>query len=305
MTAPPSAPPAESRPPHPPHPPEVELIQVPYEVERTDSGGARGPAALLARGFLDRLRAAGWNVHPSEVWSRNEDLSAKAAIVAEVGRATARAVANAHSRGRFPLVLSGGCLTALGVVAGLERMGRDPGLVWIDAHGDFNTPESTPSGYWDGMALAAVCGRSLPEVYKAVELRPIHYKNVAHLAGRAFDPPEVEDIARLHLTVIPPAEIGSAEAERQIERCLAESKSIYLHIDLDGLDPRDAPAVNFPVPGGPPLDILLSCLTRLRPATALTLAGMSFERVDEEHARRMVETLVRLVEALLPARRGA
>jgi arginase len=214
-------------------------------------------------------------------------------------------VADACSRGRFPLVLAGGCLTAVGVVAGLERdIGDigDVGLVWIDAHGDLNTPESSPSGYWDGMALAAVCGRSLPEVYEAVEMRPVHVQNVVHLAGRDFDPSEVEDIHRRNLTVIPPEALGTDESRQQIERCLAGPKTLYLHIDLDGLDPEDAPAVNFPVPGGPPLDRLLLCLGRVRgqrPPAAITLSGMNFERVDRAAAERMAATAALLVEALI------
>jgi arginase len=291
---------------------EIEIIQVPYEVERTDTAAARSPADLLAHGFLDRLREAGWTVHASEVRARNEDL-ARAPVVAAAGRGTARAVADARSRGRFPLVLSGGCLAAVGVVAGLERdvgdigdMG-DVGLVWIDAHGDLNTPESSPSGYWDGMALAAVCGRSLAEVYEGVELRPVHSRNVVHLAGRDFDSPEVEDIHRLNLTVLPPEALGTDESRRRIERCLAGPKALYLHVDLDGLDPEDAPAVNFPVPGGPPLDRLLLCLERVlgeRPPAAMTLSGMNFERVDRAGAERMAATAALLVDRLLPARQA-
>ncbi len=216
-----------------------------------------------------------------------------------MGRATARAVANARSQGRFPLILSGGCLTAVGVVAGLQRMGRDLGIVWIDAHGDFNTPESTPSGYWDGMALAAVCGRSLPEVYKPVELRPVHYRNVAHLAGRAFDPPEIEDVRRLSLTVIPPDRLAEPDAAARIKRCISGTKEVYLHVDLDGLDPQDAPAVGLPEPGGPSLDDLLRCLAGLPAPAAMTLSGMSFERVGEAEGRRLLETAVRLASAVL------
>ncbi len=285
--------------------PELELIVVPYEVEKDDSAAARGPASLLSRGFAARLAAAGLTVHQKEIWARREDLASRAETVADLGRSTARAVANARSRGRFPLVLSGGCLAAIGVVTGLERMGRDLGLIWVDAHGDFNTPESTPSGYWDGMALAAVCGRSLPEVYKEVELRPLHYRNVAHLAGRAFDPPEVEDIRRLDLTVIPPDRLCSEEARQAIERCVGGAQAarggreIYLHVDVDGIDPRDAPAVNFPVPNGPAVDDLLSCLAGLPAPAAMTLAGLQFERVDEDHAQRTVDTCVRLVQSLV------
>jgi len=287
---------------------EIELILVPYEVERGDTGAANGPSGALERGFARQLAAAGLTLRQTEVWARHEDVADRAEIVADLGRSTARAVANARSRGRFPLVLSGGCLAAIGVVTGLQRMGRDLGLLWIDAHGDFNTPESTPSGYWDGMALAAVCGRSLPEVYKAVELRPLHYRNVAHLAGRAFDPPEIEDIRRLDLTVIPPERLCEEEARHAIERCVTggakgrtgvKGREIYLHIDVDGIDPRDAPAVNFPVPNGPSLDDLLTCLAGLPPPAAMTLAGFNFERVDEEHAARTVDACARLVVDLV------
>jgi arginase len=277
----------------------LEVIVVPYEVERSDTAAARAPAALLGLGFLDRLRQAGWSVHQSDVWTRLEPGAAKDRIVAEVGRATARAVANARSQGRFPLVISGGCLTAVGVVAGLQRTGRDLGLVWVDAHGDFNTPESTPTGYWDGMSLAAVCGRSLPEVYKPVELRPVHFRKVAHLAGRAFDPPEIEDVRRLSLTVIPPDRLRAPEAGAQIARCLTGTREVYFHIDLDGLDPQDAPAVGFPEPGGPALDDLLRCLAGLPAPAAMTFSGMSFERWGEAEGRRLHDTVLRLASEVL------
>lgn len=273
----------------------LEAIVVPYDVERDDTGAARGPRELLARGFLDALRNAGWKVHETEVWSRREGGS-KLEVVAELGRSIARAVASARSRNRFPLVLSGGCLSAVGVVTGIERLGRDLGIVWLDAHGDFNTPESTPSGYWDGMALAAVCGRSLPEVFKAIELRPVHFRNVVHLAGRDFDPPEVEDFERLNVAVVPPEAICREETLQEIRRVTA-SKELYLHIDLDGIDPADAPAVSFPVPGGPSLEDVLRCLEVLEQPAAMTFASMSFDRVGEEEGRRMVATCVRLVDA--------
>ena len=150
-----------------------------------------------------------------------------------------------------------------------------------------------------------------PEQLWPFYLRPLHYRNVAHLAGRAFDPPEIEDIRRLDLTVIPPGRLCSAGARQEIERCLQQARrdarpgtprEIYLHVDVDGIDPRDAPAVNFPVPNGPSLDDLLSCLSGLPAPAAMTLAGLSFERVDDGHARRTVDACVQLVLDLLGRR---
>ncbi|MBV8200375.1 MAG: arginase family protein [Acidobacteria bacterium] len=282
----------------------VEVIVVPYDVERGDTPGARGASELVARGLLAGVERRGLDVHVSEIPVRHPG-AGKAQVVAEIGRNVARSVAVAHSQRRFPLVLSGGCLVAVGVVTGLQRTGRELRVVWIDAHGDFNTPESTPSGYWDGMALAAVCGRSLPEVYKSVELRPIHFRNVVHLAGRCFDPPEVEDFERLHLSVVPPGAVGSEECLRLLAEGgpgaagAAANRDLYLHVDLDGLDPQDAPAVSYPCAGGPPLAAVLDCFTALKLPAAMTLATASFAAASEEQAARTLDSCRRLLDAFL------
>jgi arginase len=280
----------------------VEVILVPYDVERGDTPSARGARELLSRGLLADLEGRGLGVHVSEIPVRRPG-AAKAEVVAEIGRSVARAVALAHSQRRSPLVVSGGCLVAVGVVTGLQRTGRELRVVWIDAHGDFNTPESTPSGYWDGMALAAVCGRSLPEVYKSVELRPIHFRDIVHLAGRCFDPPEVEDFERLHLSVIPAAAVGSEDCLRLLaDRAggAAAKHDLYLHVDLDGLDPRDAPAVHFPCPGGPPLAAVLACCAALQRPAAMTLATASFDGMSSEQAARTIATCGQLLDLYLP-----
>jgi arginase len=279
----------------------VEAIVVPYDVERDDTPSARGARDLIARGLLAEVERRGVDVHVTQIPLRRP-AAGKAEVVAEIGRSVARAVALAHSERRFPLVVSGGCLVAVGVVTGLQRTGRELRVVWIDAHGDFNTPESTPSGYWDGMALAAVCGRSLPEVYESVELRPIHFRNVVHLGGRCFDPPEVEDFERLHLSVIPPAGVASPECLRLLaggSGTGAASRDLYLHVDLDGLDPQDMPAVRYPCPGGPRLDDLLACFAALELPAAMTLSTASFDGASDEQATRTVETCRRLLDAFL------
>jgi arginase len=253
----------------------IQVILVPYEVERQDTGMARAPHELVARGFLDRLRQAGREVHAVET-------------VAGVGQAIARAVALARSNGRFPLILSGGCLASVGVVAGLQKDGIDPAVVWIDAHGDFNTPESSPSGYWDGMALTTLCGSGLPELAREIGLRPLPVSQAIHLAGRDFDPLELENVRRLGLVAVPPDQLSLNQ--------VAEGRPVYLHVDLDGLDPRDAPAVALPVPGGPGLEDVLRCLAALPAPAAMTLSALSFDRVNAVEAARTIDTCLRLVE---------
>jgi arginase len=277
----------------------LDLVVVPWDVERGDTGAARAPRVLLARGLPDRLRAAGREVRETVVQPGSEETS-KEAIVAGIGRGIARAVALAHSEGRFPLVLSGGCLAAVGTLAGLQATGEDPGVLWIDAHGDFNTPESSPSGYWDGMALATVCGLSLPEIRDAVGLRPLDVDRVLHLAGRAFDPLEIEIIHRHGLALLPPEEIAGEKSRERLRSHIGDGPW-YLHLDLDGFDPRDVPALSVPEPDGARLDDLLETLGALSPPAAMTFSALSFDRVAEADAERTVAACLRLAEAFARA----
>jgi arginase len=273
----------------------LDLIAVPWDVERSDTGAARAPGELAARGFPDRLRAAGREVREITV-EPDLDGSPKAERVAEIGQGIARAVARARAEERFPLVLSGGCLAAVGVVAGLQRVGGDPGVVWIDAHGDFNTPETSPSGYWDGMALAAVCGVSLTDLSDAVGLKPLAVDRAIHLAGRAFDPLETANIRRHGLETVAADELAGPGARETI-RHRTGAGGWYLHVDLDGLDPQDVPAVGFPEPDGARLDDLLEALGGLPPPAAMTFSALSFDRANDEEAERTIAACLRLAEA--------
>lgn len=277
----------------------IELIQVPYDVDRDDTAMAHAPAKLLQMGFLEPLRADGHQITLSPVWTRAE--SSREAVVTSVARETARAVSRARSRKRFPLVLSGGCLTAVGVAAGLQRTGGSLAILWIDAHGDFNTPESSPSGYWDGMSLATVCGRSLAGVYRRMELRSIPYRRIVHVGGRALDPAEKQDFKRLSLLQLPADAVSKRNTVRQLRDALGAARNFYLHVDMDGLDPADAPGVNFPEPDGVRLKPLVKLLEQLPAPTAMTLAGMNFERVGRKQAKATEEACVQLVRTALAA----
>jgi arginase len=280
----------------------VEILIVPYDVERRDTPTARGAHGLLEHGFADRLREAGWEVRQTELAAPPD--APKLATVLALARGIAAGVERALASGSFPLILSGGCLASLGVVAGLQRRGHDVAAVWIDAHGDCNTPETSPSGYWDGMSLASLCGLSLPEVREGVEMAPLVPSAVVHLAGRAFDPLEAGNVARLGLTYVPPERLAGELARESLRDAVA-GRSLYLHVDVDGIDPRDAPAVGYPVPDGAPLAALLSCREALSPAAAMTFSALSFDRSSPNEAARTVDACVRLVGAFAPTNKTA
>ena len=138
----------------------VSLIAVPYDLGRADVGSGRGPAAYLKAGAAETLRARGHEVEIVTV-KREAPFTDELQAVLDVDEAVAVAVDEAVFGDSLPLVVAGNCNVTLGVRAGLQRAGDgDAALVWLDAHGDFNTPATTETGYLDGMPLAMLCGRA-------------------------------------------------------------------------------------------------------------------------------------------------
>ncbi len=139
----------------------------------------------------------------------------------------------------------------MGSVAGLKRVyGGKPGIVWMDAHGDFNTSETTPSGFIGGMPLAVACGRGprLPEDFESA-MPLLEEEKVVHVGSRSFDPGEDEAL-RSSVKVFDAGEVrkrGAREVVRQAARVLDGSSDwIIAHLDVDVLDPLIMPGVNFP-----------------------------------------------------------
>jgi arginase len=153
----------------------------------------------------------------------------------------ARAVADERAAGRVPVVLSGDCTTSLGVVAGLQRAGVDPALVWFDAHGDVQSPETSTSGYLGGMPIRQLVGGADRTTPDALALRPVAEADVVLVDGRDLDPPEAEFLA------------GSAIRQVAADAVPVPDRPCYLHVDVDVADPAELPGLLFPVPGGPPL----------------------------------------------------
>ncbi|MEJ3651660.1 arginase family protein [Actinomycetes bacterium KLBMP 9759] len=142
-----------------------------------------------------------------------------------------------------PLVVSGDCTTSLGVVAGLQRAGVEPAIVWFDAHGDVHTPESSLSGYLGGMPLRQHVGGSDRTVPERIGLRPVREVDVVLVDARDLEPPEEEFLAASAIHRAGVGDVGDALPERPI----------YLHVDLDVIDPLGLPELLYPAPGGPDL----------------------------------------------------
>ncbi len=154
------------------------------------------------------------------------------------------------------ILLGGECSLAVGGLAGLvEAFGGKPGMVWMDAHGDFNTPESSPSSYIGGMCLAMACGKG-PPLDAAVDARqPLLSEGaLVHVGCRALDPPEVKAFDASPARLMPMEEVrklGAKKAGAEAARRLSDSADwLVCHLDVDVVDPDIILAVNYPTPGG-------------------------------------------------------
>ena len=154
------------------------------------------------------------------------------------------------------LVIGGECSETVGVMAGLgEAMGGRPGMLWLDAHGDFNTPETSPSGYIGGMCLAMTCGRAHGlGLGVGDEKLSLAEERLVHVGSRALDPPEFAALNASPAKLYTSQHVkrnGAAEVAKEAARHLDDrSDWIVCHLDIDVVDPRFIPAVNYPTPGG-------------------------------------------------------
>jgi arginase len=244
------------------------LIDVPFAMGDDRHAASEGGRRLIEGGARRLVRAR----RVVRV-AREAPFADTATACRAVHRELAAAVAGAAAAGELPIVIAGSCDAAAGVLAGLER--ERCGVVWIDAHADFNTPDSTVSGFFPGMALAIVTGHCYAAWWAQ---SPIPEAHVALLGVRELSPDaERERVERSRMLRVhwvdghPDGDVDAtlAALADRVDR-------VYLHLDLDALDPSIAPGiVDAPVPHGlslAQLDHVLDAVTaRLRiSAVALT-----------------------------------
>src|ERR671931_85116 len=180
----------------------IEVLTSPYSKGTANGNG--GPAAVLHAGLMAILRADGHDVAGPRVAVLRSGSSAgdEMAVIEEAGASLAQLVREARGRGTFCLVLEGDCTAAPAVIAGLEADGR-VGMLWLDSHGDFNTPETTPSGLLGGMPVAVATGRCHPWWRQAVGLEtPLQEADVVLAGIRDLDPPERAALATSQIEVV-------------------------------------------------------------------------------------------------------
>lgn len=175
--------------------------------------------------------------------------------ICTVSKELARTLDDVVERGRFPLVLGGDHSIAIGTIAGVAHYHQRMGLIWFDAHGDLNTEDTTPSGNIHGMPLAVSLGFGHPDLVQIGGYSPkIYPQNIVIIGARQLDEGERKLIDDQQIRVFTMHDIDRLGMARVMDEALHivtdGTDGVHLSLDLDGVDPKDAPGVGTPVTGG-------------------------------------------------------
>jgi arginase len=271
---------------------QVALVQVPYAIGDDRHGASKGAARLVEAG------AGSDGVVETVV--RPAPFGDSVSASANVSKQVALAVAGAIERGRLPIVVAGSCDVCMGVLGGFDH--SRSGVVWIDAHADFNTPESTVSGFFPGMSAAVVTGHCYRRLWAQIgDSTPVRDDAVVMLGVRDLSPDEErERLEESSIRVVgwdtdgPQGEVGAA-----LDELAASARDVYLHVDLDAFDPEVAPAVfDQPVPGGLSLADAEEIIGAVRERFRITAAAVTTYNPELDDDGRTLQVALRVIELI-------
>jgi arginase len=280
---------------------EIRVLVVPYEVGALRMGVGLGPERLLDAGAEDALASRGADVELELVelreHHRDESGASEAGAAFELIELVAARVRAALAEGAFPVLLSGSCFAGIGMASGLDE---DPlGVLWFDAHGDFNTPESTIDGYFDGMPLAILTGGAWPNLVERVGARTVRESAAVLVGGRDFDPLEEQRLTSSSVVHLPPEAIGSDAAVLRAATGLDPAPSgLYLHVDLDVLDPQEAKVNIYSAPGGLTADQLEAQVGSLMGSGRVRAVSLTAYDPGVDAEDRVPPIAIRLLESV-------
>jgi arginase len=198
----------------------ITIFAVPYDSGHRALRMGAGPEHLLSNGMEGVLAATGHEEIRSEVLQPTSTVRAEIATAFELCGILAKRVHEATASGRFPLVLSGNCNSTVGVIAGLTGASpkeEEVGLIWFDGQADFNTPETTTSGFLDGMELATAVGHYWAQMVGTVPaFRPVREENVVLIGSRGATQAEKERLWAFEVTVVEEQSVRALGAQRAL-----------------------------------------------------------------------------------------
>jgi len=264
----------------------------------------RGPLHFGEHGVSHRLRTGGHQVSEATI-----DVSA--AFPTEVGtsfavyRSLSEQVRAVVAGGGFPMILAGNCGSSLGTVSGVRAASPNDhsaiGVIWLDAHADFNTPETTTSGFLDGMALGALTGRCWSALTASIPgFRPVPDAHVVLVGARDIDAEEERLLASSRVMRVEAARMQADGARAALDPALTELarhvSRVYLHIDLDVHDPAEAQANQYAVSGGLSAGTVRDLVRVVGERFSIVAAALT--AYDPTYDERMLEVGIQLMDEI-------
>lgn len=227
-------------------------------------------------------------------WKRNEPTlvgNAQSNRMIVLHRQISTFVSESVRRGNRPVSVAGDCCSAIAVLAGLQQAGVDPVVIWLDAHGDFNTAETTVTGFLGGMPLAMMTGRGDQSLMRGASCRHVSDEDVLLTDARDLDPAEAGLLrdSSVRRVVDPAAVVGALPPDRPL----------FVHFDTDFLNPLDAPAMLYPTAGGPRLADALALAADLARTDRIAAVSVTAWDLDGDGDRTTELACLQVLDSLL------
>ena len=296
-----------------PAPRVVRLIGAPTDVGASVRGASMGPEAMRVAGLAPALQAQGLRVHdagnlagPGNPWEPARDGWRHLEQVVQWNRAVRDAVAEALRAGELPMLLGGDHCLGFGSVAAVAAhcaaAGRELRVLWLDAHADFNTAQTTPSGNLHGMPLACLCGMGPEPLLSLACARPVlHPRQLRLLGVRSVDEQERRLLRQYQVPVHDMRAIdeqGMRSVMRRMLDGVDANTHVHLSLDVDFLDADTAPGVATSVRGGPTWREAQLCMEMLSDRGCVASIDVVELNPALDMRNRSAEALVELLQSL-------
>jgi arginase len=274
---------------------DIALLIAAYDSGHYNLRMGQGPLRLKESGILDNLRSQGHTIHETELHP-DQTFSTEISTAFALHRLGAEAAAEARSNGMFPLLFSGNCNHCIGPVTGAQA----DSILWFDAHGDYNTTDTTTTGFLDGMGLNILAGNAFHAASQRTPgFRPIQPVNIVHVGGRDFDPEEDTLMRSSGMVIISPDEVYSSGIQRGLDALLTRERRLHIHFDFDVLDPSIGTANPFPTPGGLRLEEVTSAIRAARKQLPVVSASLAAYEPAVDPEGKMIPVAAAVLDALV------
>jgi arginase len=275
---------------------DIQLILVPYDCGHDRKRMGLGPERIMEAGLKPLFSRMNLRFDCQEI-ALESPFPAEIAAAFELCRSVSRAVAACRERGVFPIVLSGNCSIAVGTVSGCGP--AETKVVWFDAHGEATTPDTTTSGFLDGMGISILTGQCWQSMARSIPgFASVGGSNIVLFGAR-----DLEDAERKLLDRIGVIRLNSPQQLREHLGATTDISRSYVHFDLDVLDPSVARGNQWATPGGIDVETLNEAFRESQNRTTISALGIASYNPAVDDGNRALAAVVSVVESIVGERR--